>query len=65
MQALKKTQQIFYILELIEKNRSPSVKELSLKFQCSERTIRRMILELKNEGHNIVYSKNKCGYVKL
>lgn len=51
-----------YIKELIEKEQLSSPSQLAEKFECSERTIRNMINELRDEGLEIKYSRKKMKY---
>lgn len=51
-----------YILELIRKERLGSPKDLVDKFECSERTVRKMINDLRRNGHTIKYSRQKAKY---
>jgi predicted DNA-binding transcriptional regulator YafY len=46
-----------YLLEMIAKGRISSPNQVAKKFACSERTVRRMINHLREEGHPIEYSK--------
>lgn len=55
MRYLIKKQKMDYLLEMIEKERCYSIDQVSRKFDCSTRTVKRMISELKEEGHNINY----------
>ncbi len=48
-----------YLLELIEKGKLSSPHDLTERFECTERTIRKMICDLRNDGHQIKYSR-KC-----
>lgn len=51
-----------YLLELIEKERLSSPSDLTEKFECSERTVRKMINDLRRRGHSIKYSRNRAKY---
>lgn len=51
-----------YLLELIEKGRLSSPGDLVEKFECSERTIRKMINDLRRKGYTIKYSKHSSKY---
>ncbi len=54
-----------YVLELIEKGGLSSPKEVAERFECSEKTIRNMINVLREQGHNIKYSRiSKKYYVE-
>ncbi|MBL0743892.1 HTH domain-containing protein [Chryseolinea lacunae] len=54
-----------YLKELVLKNRLPSPQTLANKFECSERTVRRMINMLRDQGLDIRYDvklkKYTCG----
>jgi DeoR/GlpR family transcriptional regulator of sugar metabolism len=65
MNAFQYYKRISYLLELIQKDRASSPKDLSTKFNCSEKTIRNMIVVLRNEGYNIKFCKNRYKYILL
>lgn len=46
-----------YILETTEKGRLMSLNQLAKTFSCSERTVKRMIALLRNQGHHIYYHR--------
>ncbi|UII23442.1 HTH domain-containing protein [Fulvivirga ligni] len=56
------SKRLSYILELIEKRRLSSPKDLTDKFGCSERTVRKMINDLRRDGHSIRYSRKNFKY---
>lgn len=51
-----------YLLYLIENNRLISLENTAYNFDCSIRTIKRMIASLREEGHSISYCRVKCNY---
>ena len=53
-----------YLKNLIERGKLNSPSQVSDKFECSERTIRRMIEHLKKTGCKIEYCR-KTGRYKL
>jgi predicted DNA-binding transcriptional regulator YafY len=53
---------LVYLLEKIEKGGLSSPHEMADNFQCSERTIRRMISRLREKGFEIEYSKSQKKY---
>lgn len=55
MDFLEKKEKLDYLLELIQKDRCFSLHQISKKFDCSQRTVKRMISLLKDEGYNIKY----------
>ena len=57
MNFIERKEKLEYLLEMIEKGRCISTIQISDKFNCSERTIRRMIDELRWIGHDIQYCK--------
>lgn len=63
MNAFQYYKRIPYLLELIQKERASSPKDLSTKFNCSEKTIRNMIVVLRNEGYNIKFCKDRAKYM--
>ncbi len=56
------SQRLIYLKELIEKERLSSPQDLSEKFGCSERTVRKMINDLRDDGLEIKYSRKKLRY---
>lgn len=57
MNFLERKEKLEYLLELIDKDRCFSLQQISQKFGCSQRTVKRMISLLRDQGHNIKYSK--------
>jgi len=47
-----------YILEITEKGRLLSLSQMAETFDCSERTVKRMIAMLREQGHPIYYDRN-------
>ncbi|CAM1373197.1 Transcriptional regulator with sigma factor-related N-terminal domain [Tenacibaculum litopenaei] len=64
MRYLERKLRMEYLLDLIEKGRCHSLKQIASKFECSESTVKRMINELRFEGHNIQYSKSQKCFIK-
>lgn len=58
MKFIERKKKMEYLLEMIEKDRCISLKQTAEKFECSERTVRRMITDLKEEGHEINYCRS-------
>ena len=54
-----------YILEMIRKGQVSSPDQLAERFDCSERTIRKMINDLRQSGHTIKYSRREMKYVLI
>jgi predicted DNA-binding transcriptional regulator YafY len=48
-----------YLLEMVEKGQLLSLKQASKKFNCSERTIKRMLKTLREQGHEIKYNRTE------
>lgn len=55
MNYLAHTKRLDYLLEMIEKGRISSPKQIAQKFDCCDKTARNMINELREKGHNIKY----------
>ncbi|QEM03722.1 DeoR family transcriptional regulator [Mucilaginibacter rubeus] len=54
-----------YILELIEKGRFGSIERVAKRFDVSTRTVKRMLQNLRDKGHDILYDKKiKKYYIK-
>lgn len=52
-----------HLLYLIEHNRLHCLKKMASDYDCSKRTIKRMLANLREEGYNIVYSRVSNKYV--
>lgn len=57
MKFTERKKKLDYLLEMIEKGRCFSLKQVAEKYGCSERTVRRMITELKEDGYDIHYCR--------
>jgi predicted DNA-binding transcriptional regulator YafY len=57
------SQRLIYMTELIEKGQLRSPKELEERFNCSEKTVRRMINCLRAKGVNVEYSRKLKKYI--
>lgn len=64
MRFIERKQKIEYLLEMIEKGRCISLQQISEKFECSTRTAKRFIADLREEGHEIKYSKKLKKFFK-
>lgn len=51
-----------YVLELIEKNRFISLESAAGRFDCSTRTVKRMLNHLRDQGHDIRYDRHQKKY---
>ena len=51
-----------YILELLSKNRFRSLEVTAKRFDCSTRTIKRMLNHLRDQGHDIHYDRLQKKY---
>jgi predicted DNA-binding transcriptional regulator YafY len=56
-------QRLEALLQLIRQKRTGSAKKLSAKFNVSERTIKRMIDNLRCQGYKIKFSRNNNSYI--
>ncbi|WP_421889851.1 HTH domain-containing protein [Marinoscillum sp.] len=56
------SERLDYIYNLIEKEQLASPVQLASKFECSERTVRKMINDLRRKGHSIKYSRSCSKY---
>jgi len=52
-----------YILELIRKNRFRSLEATAKRFECSTRTMKRMIAHLRDQGNLIAYDRLQKKYI--
>ncbi|WP_345004699.1 HTH domain-containing protein [Snuella lapsa] len=51
-----------YLLYLIKQNRLGSIEEVAENFECSIRTVERMLRELREEGHKIAFCRKTNKY---
>lgn len=58
----KKQERMNYLLHLIKKGSCLSLEEVAERMEVSRRTLERTLKELREEGHNIVYSKELKRY---
>jgi predicted DNA-binding transcriptional regulator YafY len=63
MDYLSYEKRLEYILELISKNRFRSIEAIAHNFECSTRTIKRMINHLREQGHQIQYDRKTKKYL--
>lgn len=59
------TERLAYLHDLLAKGALKSPEQLCRKFECSERTIRRMINHLRHQGLHIEYCKKNKKYIVL
>lgn len=64
MNFIEKTKRMEYLLEMIEKDRCISLEQVANKFECSKRTVQRLIELLKDDGHKIKYCKKSRKFLK-
>lgn len=57
MNFIERKKRLEYLLEMIEKGQCISTNQLADKFNCSTRTIERMLAELRDDGIKIKYCK--------
>lgn len=57
------TRRLDYLLEMIEKERISSPGQIAQKFDCCEKTARNMINQLREQGHNVEYSRTAGRYI--
>jgi predicted DNA-binding transcriptional regulator YafY len=65
MDYLTYSKRLEYLLNLIERGKLSSPCDLEAKFDCTERTVRKMINDLRVQGHNIKYSRKNFKYILL
>ena len=55
-----------YLLEMIKKNRCISVRQVASQFSCSNRTVKRMLALLRENGNEIKYCrKQRKFFIKI
>ncbi|MGE0562266.1 MAG: DeoR family transcriptional regulator [Flavobacteriales bacterium] len=58
----KRKERLDYLLEMIEKGKCVSLIQVANKFNCSSKTVERMINKLRENGHNIKYCRKSVRY---
>ncbi len=51
-----------YLLYLIENKRLSRLEQVAEKFDCSKKTVKRMINDLREQGYDIVYCRKTATY---
>jgi DeoR/GlpR family transcriptional regulator of sugar metabolism len=51
-----------YVLELITKKRFRSLEDAASRFNCSTRTVKRMLNHLRDQGHDVRYDRLEKKY---
>jgi biotin operon repressor len=57
MRFIERKKKMDYLLESIEKGRVRSLENVAEKFECSTRTIKRLLSDLREDGHSVRYDK--------
>ena len=57
MRFLERKKKLDYLLESIEKGRIISLDNVADKFECSTRTVKRLLSDLREDGHPVRYDK--------
>jgi biotin operon repressor len=65
MDYLSYEKRLDYVLELIEKGRFGSLEAVAKRFDCSSRTIKRIISQLRVKGHHIQYDRHRKKYLLI
>ena len=58
------SKRLMYLLEIINKGQCFSLKQIATKFDCSERTIKRMIAQLRKDGYVIDYCYSQKKFIR-
>ncbi|WEA01748.1 DeoR family transcriptional regulator [Mucilaginibacter sp. SJ] len=62
MDFLSYEKRLAYLLELVTKGRLRSLDDVAGRFDCSTRTVKRMINHLRDQGHQIQYDRLEKKY---
>lgn len=62
MTYLERKEKENYLIYLIENSRLISLRNTAEDFNCSIRTLKRMLSNLREQGYDITYCKIKCSY---
>lgn len=58
MTFLEHKERLEHLLELIRKGRCFALRDIASKFECSKRTVKRMLATLRDEGYDITYCQS-------
>ena len=58
MNFIERKKRLDYLLEMIEKGQCISTHQVAEKFNCCSKTVKRLIDELREEGHKVKYCKS-------
>lgn len=59
MRFVERKKKMDYLLYSIEKGRIDSLDHVADKFECSTRTVKRLLSDLREEGHDVRYDKRE------
>jgi len=62
MDHLTYAKRLNYLLELVEKGNLSSPQQVANQFECSEKTVRNMINDLRSMGHPVKYCRSRYQY---
>jgi len=65
MDFIERKEKFEYLLELIEKGQCFSLEQISRKFLCSKRTVKRMMAQLRNSGYEIKYCRTTRKFKRI
>lgn len=63
MTYIEYSERLSYVLDLIHHSGTGSPAELAHRLNISEKTVRRMINQLRQQGYNIKYCRIKKSYI--
>lgn len=58
-----KYKRLSYLLEMLQKEHLKTPLDICRKFECSDKTARRMLNDLREEGYEIFYSRKQQKYL--
>ncbi|QTE22227.1 hypothetical protein [Polaribacter cellanae] len=63
MTYLERKEKEKHLLYLIQHHRLKSLNKVAIDYGCSERTVKRMLFNLRVQGYKIIYCKNSHKYL--
>ncbi len=64
MRFIDRKRRIEYLLEMIKRGRCLSLSQIADSFDCSERTVKRLISEIREEGNDIRYCRKQKKFIE-
>ncbi len=64
MRFIERKKRLAYLIDLVDKGRLLSLKAIADKFECSDRTVKRLLADLREEGYHIIYCRRRKKFIQ-